>query len=685
MIHLNPALNYTLRSTGARGCQFWLRQHDEDYYQGVKNLKTIDGVVVGEWRGGNCQSIIFGRHPNHTEEKPVLYRSNGKAVSRLLRFKDIVWPESVKHVWTPKTPRSSSNQSNNGDQDTGDEVTAELSKRVSAYMLKVPPSIEGSSGDTQLFIAASALIFGWGLSQEQALPFLEAYNERSEPPWELERLLYKLSEADKNKPREGRGHLRSAESDLKREAFTAWIVRFKLGGTSDAQRKDELSLIGLEGSSLEMVVDVLKTSNLSKLQRYQVIQLVYKVLGVKSSDLEEVCTPDSGGNVPEKYADPESWTDVVDGASLLNELTALIRKHICLKENEAYAIALWILLTYSEPNLDIAPLLSITSPQKRCGKTNLLKLLQLLVKRALKADCISVSALFRTIEKWCPTCLIDEADTFIKENEEMRGLINSGYERGGVFIRCNAVTLEPEEFSTWSFKAIASIGKLPDTIQDRSIPIALERRSQNVPVTKLRDADLEQIARLKRQLFRWALDNGERVQSTRPTIPEVLNDRAGDCWYPMFSVADVAGGDWSKRARSASVELSTSEEDDNFSIALLLGLREIVNKANTNKDGERLPEESLTRFFSTAELVSKLNLDKEAPWADWGSGDQKGITAHKMGRELKKYGVRSKQSPEREDRHRGFYLDDLEHVFAQYLCSRPPFVENRGQSVHQTR
>ena len=65
--------------------------------------------------------------------------------------------------------------------------------------------------------------------------------------------------------------------------------------------------------------------------------------------------------------------------------------------------------------LAISPVLGITSPTPECGKTTCLTLLGALVPRACPASNITTAALFRAVEKWQPTLLIDEADTFLEE------------------------------------------------------------------------------------------------------------------------------------------------------------------------------------------------------------------------------------------------------------------------------
>ena len=52
-------------------------------------------------------------------------------------------------------------------------------------------------------------------------------------------------------------------------------------------------------------------------------------------------------------------------------------------------------------------------------------------------------AIFRVVELQRPTLLIDEADTFLPENEELRGILNSGHRQGGSVIRTVGEDFEP--------------------------------------------------------------------------------------------------------------------------------------------------------------------------------------------------------------------------------------------------
>ena len=83
----------------------------------------------------------------------------------------------------------------------------------------------------------------------------------------------------------------------------------------------------------------------------------------------------------------------------------------------------------------ITPRLAVTSATKRCGKSTLLDVLDATCSRTVMADSLTVAATFRTVALAKPTLLIDEADTFLKDNEELRGILNTGHKATGSVIR----------------------------------------------------------------------------------------------------------------------------------------------------------------------------------------------------------------------------------------------------------
>src|SRR5438105_10125785 len=120
----------------------------------------------------------------------------------------------------------------------------------------------------------------------------------------------------------------------------------------------------------------------------------------------------------------EPWPEPVNGKSLLDELRQFLTLFVILPKWAAETLALWILHTYAFELRDVSTYLGIESPEKRCGKTTLLTVLSELVNRPEVAANISSPAFYRMIEEARPTLLIDEADTVLHGNDELRGILN---------------------------------------------------------------------------------------------------------------------------------------------------------------------------------------------------------------------------------------------------------------------
>jgi putative DNA primase/helicase len=328
-------------------------------------------------------------------------------------------------------------------------------------------------------------------------------------------------------------------------------------------------------------------------------------------------------------ATPEPWTDAVDGASLLDDLASFYKRYVVLPEGAADMLALWTEHTYAIDAFVITPRLAVVSPQKRCGKTTLMELIDAAACNTLSAANISTAALFRAIEQWRPTMLIDEADTFLPDNEELRGVLNAGYRKPTAYVvRSVPVgdSWEPRKFGVFGPVAIAMIGRLPSTLADRSIHIRLRRKAKHEKVEGLRLDRIGDITEgLKRRCLRWAQDHLAQLKTSDPDVPETLNDRAADNWRPLCAIAEVAGGEWPERVQKAIAALAgTDTDDDAIGVMLLEDIRQIfADQADAN-------------IFSET-LVKTLHAIEERPWSERLSGNifapLQEITQHPCGNE----------------------------------------------------
>ncbi len=276
-------------------------------------------------------------------------------------------------------------------------------------------------------------------------------------------------------------------------------------------------------------------------------EAIAKKLGIRAGILDQIRNPKKGKEEPGQgtgilFKEILPFPESVDGPVLLDDLVGTLKRYMVLPDGAADALALWIAFTYLHNNFDISPLLCITSPEKRCGKTTLLSILGQLTAKALPASNITSAALFRTVEAYEPTLLVDEADSFIRGSDELRGVINSGHLKAQAFvIRTVGDDFEPRVFRTWCPKAIALIGKLAPTLSDRSIIIPLQRKGPEDKVERLRLGRLaEDTEKLRQKLARWTEDIGRYVGQIEVKEPGFLTDRAADNWRPLMMIADAA-------------------------------------------------------------------------------------------------------------------------------------------------
>jgi putative DNA primase/helicase len=382
---------------------------------------------------------------------------------------------------------------------------------------------------------------------------------------------------------------------------------------------------------------------------------------------------DSGQGRPLSLEDVEPWDDPVEGAILLDEIVVALRRYVSMSINEAIATALWAIHTYAFEAFTCSPRLAITSPEKGCGKTTLLDVLSCLVARPLMASNITAPAVFRTVEYSKPTLIVDEADTFLRDNDELRGVLNSGHRRGGQVIRVCGEENEPRAFSTYAPATIAMIGDLPDTLNDRSIQIRLRRRLPEEKIVTFRIDRTDDLKRLARMARRFADDNADRFIGADPEIPSALYNRLADNWRPPLAIADAAGGEWPVRARAAAVAICGATEDQSIRTQLLGDIHAIF----ADRDADRLPSQ---------ELVNALVSLEDRPWPDWKNGKPLATTG--LARLLKPLSIFSGSKRYSDGTNaKGYNLSDFQDAFTRYLpaivttsqpCSSGDFHESES-------
>ena len=350
----------------------------------------------------------------------------------------------------------------------------------------------------------------------------------------------------------------------------------------------------------------------------------------------------------------EPWPEPVNGAELLNEIAATVKRFVVAPSWAVIAAALFVVHTYAFDLGEISPILFITGPTKRCGKSKLLATLLRLVSRPFAAASATPAGIYRMIELHQPTLCIDEADTFMRHNEQLRGLINSGHTRDAAFhLCCSGSAAEPRRWSTWTPKIFSGIGKLADTIEDRSIIIRMVRRRVDEHTERLLHGT--QFDDIRRKILRFVADQEEAIRNGNPVLPEGLNDRAADNWKPLLILADLAGGEWPAMAWQAALELSGGDDGESLGLneQLLADIRDVFAAAGMDK-------------LTSKDMVERLAQIEGRPWAEYGK-HHRPISPNQVAKLLGGFGVSPRTIRFGETTAKGYHEAAFSDAFSRYL------------------
>ena len=409
-------------------------------------------------------------------------------------------------------------------------------------------------------------------------------------------------------------------------------------------------------------------ANLSAMEYDRARRSTAKQMGIRVQTLDEAVAAarKKPSSLSERVAlappAPVPSNEPVEGLQLFENLRAYITRFVVISEAEAIALTLWVIFTYLLDVAEVSPRLAIQSPTKQCGKTTVLGLLAALANRSIAASNISPSAVFRTIDAEHPTLLVDEADSFARGNEELRGILNSGHTRATAYVIRNVKSdddLTPRKFSTWAAIAIACIGWLPDTWLDRSVVISMKRKPRSRRVERFRRRNTKvysQAESLAREISRWAADNRELIGAAEPQMPDSLDDRAADNWEILIAMADLVGGTWPALARDAAVQLSANRERAASVGELLLAdiEREFASRSSSR---DRL---------TSSELCTALAAREGRPWPEYGQA-RKPISPNQLARRLAPFNVFPRSIRIGNATAKGYLRSDFRDAFSRYL------------------
>jgi hypothetical protein len=349
----------------------------------------------------------------------------------------------------------------------------------------------------------------------------------------------------------------------------------------------------------------------------------------------------------------------VNSPALFAEIVEVLKSHIVMSHHSAIAMALWIIHTYCYRQFAHSPLLLINAPERACGKSVALGVVARFVPRPLECANISVAALFRVVENRAPTVLIDEADTFLEGKSDLAGILNKGYEQGGMVLRVETIgdRLVEVGYRVFGPKALAGIAlelHLPDATMSRGIQIPMRRKVKGEVVQRLRGSDPAIFASLRSQINRFVQDHEELLNQEYLNMPEELDDRAQDCWVPLFTIASCISPEVVAMTLEAALATKAStQEPQSTSNNLLADIREVLTQYEALR-------------ISTADLLEKLIADPDMGWNTCNKGFP--LEPRQLAKNLRPYGIAPKTVRMSEAyTPKGYEVHDFKEAFDRYL------------------
>jgi len=350
---------------------------------------------------------------------------------------------------------------------------------------------------------------------------------------------------------------------------------------------------------------------------------------------------------------------------MLEKCRAWIQRFVVLDDHEVTILAFWLLHTHAFDAAVVTPYLHVHSPEKGSGKTTLLHVLKALARSPRFSSGMSAAALARVVAKDKPTLFIDELDAQMRGDkekaQEIRGVLDGGFEIGGTYTRCVGKDFEVKDFPTFCPKVLAGIGELWDTVSSRSISIEMRRRLQSEKVEGFRQRRMEKDAiPIREALQAWASGGVvELLGEIEVTDVPRLDDRQMDISEPLLQIAQLAGNEWLQRL-TVTLQMvfgAASAEDTSIGVTLLRDIRGVFDNRQEDllKDADEI---------SSKDLAAQLCEIEGRRWAEWSHG--KGMSPNTLAQQLKNYRIHSQGIRIGDKTPKGYRRAAFEDAWSRY-------------------
>ena len=336
---------------------------------------------------------------------------------------------------------------------------------------------------------------------------------------------------------------------------------------------------------------------------------------------------------------------VVDAPALVADLETFIGERAYLPPDGALVLGYFALNTYTFDVFDTTPYGSLESATPGCGKNTVLNILEAICCRPKMLASATEATLFRTIDKYKPTVLLDEAESLADRTERascVKAIAQAGYKKGGTVPRCLGPNNELQNFEVFCPKMFAAIGGVTGALLSRCFVIHMEkapaghvRKSSRQRQLRRDSARLRELLEAYGEQSRDALGQLYNEEPDAGYWPE-LRDREAELWGPLLTHARLISPALESRLLTVALRFSAGKqqiEAQDRNVSLAIELLEALGQ---------LPR---PRFMSSD--LPPLLAEKDA-WAEKLASchDDRGKAA-KVGRFLARFRLSSREHTQR--------------------------------------
>jgi hypothetical protein len=200
--------------------------------------------------------------------------------------------------------------------------------------------------------------------------------------------------------------------------------------------------------------------------------------------------------------------------ALLDEVAGFVHTYVDLDPQHERVAAAYVLMTWVYDAFSAVPYLHALGPIGT-GKTRFLLTVGSLCYRAILAGgAVSPAAIFRAVDRYTGTLIIDESDFKVAGIwAEILKILNSGYHRGLPALRAESGG-GVRAYTVYGPKILASRCRFPDdALESRCITVRLHTTGREDVPLMLPDRFWEQALALRNRLVRFRLDNLATIEA----------------------------------------------------------------------------------------------------------------------------------------------------------------------------